>query len=222
MLRLLIKQNVAEYMGAYTRPPFSLWGDGRTLLEGLHDAFAPFQVSLKDFRVDGTPEDPSSQTVKVYLGLSGQYRFRFDRIEATITNGTADELRLLPGILHRGSAWLREVVQGFTFKSHLFSYGAHCSIAEGSSETFLSSLHTPQLAALGTPRGSGIIFHAEDARRSWRVQLTVDHSLLVDNGIFLQFAVLVSQDQLDYQEFVSEAEIMLRESLGVLGLALES
>ena len=221
MLRLLVKQNVAEYMGAYTRPPFSLWGDGRTLLEGLHDAFAPFDVGLKDFRVEGTPEDPASQTVKIYLGLTGQYRFRFDRVEATITNGTADELRLLPSILDSGAAWLRQAVENFTFRSHLFSYGVHCSIAEESSETFLTNLQTPQLTRLGTPRGSGVIFHAEDTQRSWRLQLTIDHSLLVENGIFVQFVVLVPQDVVAYPQFISEAETVLRESLNTLGLTLE-
>jgi hypothetical protein len=220
MLRLLIQQNVAEYKGAYTRPPFSLWGDGKALLEGLHDTFSEFQVSLKDFRVDGNPENPSSQTVKVYLGSTGQFHFRFDRVEATITNGTTEEVNLLPAIAGKGATWLREAVQGFTFQSHLFSYTAHCALAEGTSESVLAGLQTPQLSTLGTVRGSGVIFHADDLERSWRLQLTLDHSLLVEDGIFIQFAVLVLQDHVDYVVLMSEARGLLRDSLATLGLSL--
>jgi hypothetical protein len=221
MLRLLTQQNVAEYKGAFTRPPFSLWGDGRTLLEGLHGTFSEFRVSLKDFRVEGTAEDPSSQTVKIYLGSTGQFLFSFDRIEAVVANGTAEEIKRLPSIIENGAAWLREAVQAFTFQSHLFSYTAHCSLSEGTSEMFLGGLPTPQLPGLGTPRGSGVIFHADDAVRARRFQLTLDHSLLVENGLFLQVSVLALEDRVDYSVLMTETESLLRDSLATLGLSLD-
>lgn len=219
MLRLLVQQSEAQYVGAFARPPFSLWGDGRALLEGLHDAFSDFHVSLKDFRVDGTPDDPSSQTVRIYIGAHGQFRFRFDRVEATLTNGTLDELRLLPALLANGSSWLRNVVQGFTFQSHLLSYGVHCSLSEGTSETYLSSLTTPALPALGTARGNGVIFHADRDERSWRLQLTVDHSLLIEHGVFIQLVILSMSDELDYESLFDDVEKSLGTSLAALGLS---
>jgi hypothetical protein len=221
MLRLLVQQTEAQYVGAFARPPFSLWGDGRALLEGLHDAFAGFQVSLKDFRVEGTPDDPSSQTVKVYIGAHGQYRFRFDRVEATLTNGSLDELRLLPSLLANGSSWLREIVEGFTFQSHLLSYGVHCSLSEGTSETYLSNLATPALSTLGTARGNGVIFHADRDERSWRLQLTVDHSLLIEHGLFIQFVILSMSDALDYESLFDEVQNSLGASLAALGLSFD-
>jgi hypothetical protein len=221
MLRLLVQQSEAQYVGAFTRPPFSLWGDGRALLEGLHDAFSDFRVSLKDFRVEGTPDEPSSQTVKIYIGAHGQYRFRFDRVEATLTNAALGELKLLPFLLASGSSWLREVVQGFTFQSHLFSYGVHCSLSEGTSETYLSSLATPTLPTLGTARGNGVIFHADSSERPWRLQLTVDHSLLIEHGLFIQLAILSTSDALDYESLFDDVEKSLDGSLAALGLGFQ-
>lgn len=220
MTRLLVQQSVADYVGAFARPPFSLWGDGKALLEGLFDAFSDFNVSLKDFRVEGTPEDPSSQAVKVYIGSSGQYRFRFDRVEATLTNGTDADVRLLPALLSTSSSWLEAAVPGFRFQTHLFSYGIHCALAEGTSESYLSSLSTPRLPTFGTARGSGVIFHGERSEPPWRLQLTIDHSLIVEHGLYIQF-VLVTSDGVDYPLLFQEAEATLRSSLAELGLSFE-
>jgi hypothetical protein len=220
MLRLLVQQNATEYVGAFARPPFSLWGDGRALLEGLHDTFSGFGVALKDFRIEGTVEDPSSQTVRVYIGSTGQYRFRFDRVEAAITNGSTEDLMLLPSILANGGSWLRATVPDFTFQSHLLSYVAHGALSEQRSEDFLTSLGTPRLPTLGTARGSGVIFHGEDVERSWRFQLTVDHSLVVNDGLFVQIVILMAQDNVDYPAFVLESENILRSSLSAIGLEL--
>jgi hypothetical protein len=221
MVRLVVQQNETQYVGAFARPPFSLWGDGKALLEGLHDAFTDFRVTLKDFRVDGTPDDPVSQTVKVFIGPRGQYRFRFDRVEATMTNSSLDELRLLPSLLGSGASWLREVVQGFKFQSHLFSYGAHYTVLDGTAETYLNGLSTNSLPPLGTAKGTGVIFHADNQKRAWRLQLTVDHSLLIDNGLFIQFALFVMQDELNYEELFREAETILRDSFTSLNLTVQ-
>jgi hypothetical protein len=221
MNRLLVQQSVTDYVGAFARPPFSLWGDGKALLEGLFDAFSEFQVSLKDFRVEGTPEDPSTQTVKIYIGSRGQYRFRFDRVEATIANGSIDEIRALPTLLAKGGLWLSAAVPTFGFQSHLFSFGAHCTLSEETSETFLSRLPTPRLSTFGTARGTGVIFHADSDERSRRLQMTVDHSLIVEHGLFIQFVLLVASGDIDYHLVFTEAEATLRSSLASLNLSLE-
>lgn len=221
MESLLVQQNVVEYVGGFSRPPFSLWGNGQVLLEGLYDSFSQFNVSLKDLRVEGTPEDPSSQTIKVYLGASGQYRFRFDRVEATMTNGTATELESFPIIIRKGSTWLRAAVPEFAFKSHLLSYSAHASLSAATSESVLQGLRTPHLPALGATRGSGVIFHADDVARGWRLQLTLDHSLLVENGLFLQLSIFAVQDDIDSPPLFSAAERILSDSLSALGMSLD-
>jgi hypothetical protein len=80
-------------------------------------------------------------------------------------------------------------------------------------------LTTPALPALGTARGNGVIFHADRDERSWRLQLTVDHSLLIEHGVFIQLVILSMSDELDYESLFDDVEKSLGTSLAALGLS---
>ena len=53
MHTLEVRQNQVEYAGIFTRPAVSLWGEGKTLLDGLLRAFEGYHSGLSSFRTLG-------------------------------------------------------------------------------------------------------------------------------------------------------------------------
>lgn len=218
MQELLIQRNQLDYIGAFAKPAFVLWGESKSLFEGLYHAFAPFDVSLSDFRIEGNVEDPSSQSVKVLVGSNATFRFKFDRFEATINDFSDSELGVLTNFLVSAGRWIRSVVPDFQFKSHITGYLAHCDIPGSSSHDFLRSLRPPELSALGTSKGSGLIFHGEFAELQRTVQLTLDHSLVVKDGLFVNFVSLVTNGDIDYASEQPQLLELFDRALHDLGL----
>lgn len=218
MPNLLVEQNQLDYFGAFERPAFTLWGEGRALLEGMYDAFSGPGTTFSDFRVEGLPDDPSTQTVKVHLGLKGTYRFKFDRVEATMTNLSEQGLVEAFSLLQKGEVWLRATVPQFRFTQHLFGYTAHCEIQDGTSESALADLGLVKCEGIGQSRSSGIIFHSEIPEENLTLHLTVDHSLAVHEGLFLSLSIVLNQNEIDYVAFGVRADTYLRRMLDAVGL----
>jgi hypothetical protein len=221
MQELHIKRNQLDYIGAFAKPAFVLWGESKSLFEGLYHAFAPFNVTLSDFRIEGNVEDPSSQSVKVLVGSNATFRFRFDRFEVTIQDFSDAELSVLTNILASVGQWIRSVVPEFKFQSHITGYVAHCDVAGSSSRDFLHSLRAPELSALGKSSSSGLIFHGEFADHQRTVQLTLDHSLAVKDGLFVNFASLVTNSDIDYASEQAQLLKVFDRALNELGLTRE-
>ncbi|MBA3321500.1 MAG: hypothetical protein H0T45_08665, partial [Pyrinomonadaceae bacterium] len=92
MRKLIIQQDQVSYVGLFSKPAFSLWGEGSKILEELYKAFSPYKVSLADFKQDYLSPILSDISVTVFLGANGNYKFKFDRIEASFSNFTEQEL----------------------------------------------------------------------------------------------------------------------------------
>lgn len=219
MQELLVKQNQLDYIGAFAKPAFVLWGESKSLFEGLYQAFAPAGVSLSDFRIEGNVEDPSSQSVKVFIGANATFRFRFDRIEATIQNFSEAELGILTNGLTAAGEWVRSAAPDFQFQSHLTGYSAHCELPGSSSTELLRALGSPQLSVLGESTGSGLIFHGEFQEPRRTIQFTIDHSLVVQRGLFVNFVALINNTEIDYTSDHSQLMELFDRSLGELGLS---
>lgn len=221
MMAIEIEQNQIDYIGAFAAPAFPLWGEGRSLLEGLYEAFSAFNLSLADFRIEGSSDDPSSQSVRVSLAGTATFRFRFDRIEFALTNFDPSELDRFFGALTRTAEWLKSTLPGFRFRSHLIGYAAHATTPGQSSSEFLQTLRVPELRALGDGRGSGIIFHGEYPNADRREQFTLDHSLVVNGGLFLNLVSVSESDQMDYAVEAKRLTAVFGEALNELGLFLK-
>jgi hypothetical protein len=221
MQELHIERNQLDYIGAFAKPAFVLWGESKSLFEGLYHAFAPFNVTLSDFRIEGNVEDPSSQSVKVLVGPNATFRFRVDRFEATIQDFSDTELSILTNILVSAGQWIRSVIPEFKFQSHIIGYQAHCDVAGSSSRDFLRSLRSPELSVLGKSNSSGLIFHGEFAELRRTVQLTLDHSLVVKDGLFVNFVSHITDGDIDYALEQAQLLEVFDRALGELGLARE-
>jgi hypothetical protein len=217
-----VEQTQIEYAGFFSRPAFALWGEGRTILEGLFTALDGFHTGLKDFRGIGEGANPSEQAVVVGLGANASYRFRFDRVEASAHNLGDDEIsERLPMLLARGDSWLRSSVKDLAFAAHILTYSGHWTLEKATAREFLQNLSNLSLPSLGTNLGSGILFHGEIPERNLRANLTVDHSVVVQNALFVQYLILVNRDVLDYRAMFREGRTMLDAALERLDLELE-
>src|SRR5262245_55755950 len=136
MIKLATEQNRLEYRGLFTKPAFSLWGQGGQILAGLFEAFQPYNRNLSDFRNDSTSLNPSDQTVSVTLGPTAQYKFRFDGVELSVSNFTAQDLSIIPEMLQRSDTWLRSSNIDLTFKSHSLATFSHNKLIDTTSEEF--------------------------------------------------------------------------------------
>lgn len=221
MKRLLVQQNQVSYAALFSRPAFALWGDGERILNGLFTAFSKRGVSLANFRFDQAGQDPGAQAITVSFGPLCSYKFKLDRVEASLNNFRRDDLAIFPHLLGEGATWLRSAIPDFSFQSHLFTYFGHSQLSEGTSQEFLTAIPTFSIPEIGESEGNGIIFHWKLKDRDWKVQLMVDHSLTVTNGLFLQFLLFATGDQLDYPETATAGRSIMDMALKKIGLEID-
>jgi hypothetical protein len=221
MTQLVIEQNQISYTGNYTKPPFQLWGQGGSILSGLCSAFAPFGVSLANLRVEGAgSQSPLDQAVIVAFGTNGVYRFRFDKLESTFANFSEQELEMLPLILAAGEGWLRKAVPELEFQSHQIQYGSHSRVSEGTVDELLRRVVRANLEIPGGAVKAGVILKWNEPENGWIVQMTLDQSQFVENGLFLWFGVTISSDHLDFPEVAGAARVLLDKRLGQFDIAI--
>jgi len=223
MRKLVVQQNQISYVGLFSKPAFSLWGEEAKILEGLYTTFAPYRISLANFHSESATQDPSDQAVAINFGPWKSYKFKFDRVEARHSNYNSDEeLGEFPELLTKGETWLRSTAPALSFQTHLFTYSSHNKLSEGTSTDFLLSLSQVSIPSIGISRGNGIIFHWDIPDQKWQVQLTVDHSNIEVGGLFIDFAVISGVDRLDYTEALQEGKALLYRALENIALEFDT
>jgi len=219
--KLLTQQCQVSYTALFSQPAFALWGDGKVILEGLFSTFGKRGISLASFRFGQGSQDQANQSVTVTFNPSWFYRFQLDRVESTLDNFTAEELKVFPEVLEEGANWLRAVVPHFGFQSHLFTYSGHHKLSEGTSRQVLEPLSAVTMPGVGVSEGNGIILHWEVPDQKWRLQLTVDHSLAVANGLFTHFILFVNEPVIDYVRTAEAGRAALQKALNNIGLEFD-
>jgi hypothetical protein len=215
---LVVRQNQLIHTGLFSRPLFELWGDGRTILGGLFEAFSPFGTTLPDVRVEPGLVSPADQVISVSIGLLGLHKFKFDRIESTFFNFSDETLLSIPGIIEASSKWIRAAVSSFEFGSHQFVYSSHCQVGNSTAREILGSIYARSVKSGGLDSGTGVIFHWEVPDRSWTTQLVLDRSVVVADGLYVMFTLIVQGHISDYVALAKDARMYVDAVLGELGL----
>lgn len=221
MRKLIVQRNQLNYVGIFSEPALSLWGEGKKIFQGLFTAFSPYQIDLDDLSNDSSSPSPSDQLVAVKFGTIGEYRFKFDRVELNLFNFTRNSIFEVPKLLSSGEEWLRSVVPGFAFRSHSFASLSHSELQQGTSQEFLRGLSSIDIPGIGVTEGSGIIFHWDLPDKGWRVQFTIDHSISVANGLFTNFLIRPSGDRVDYVNFVADGMQLFERVFLEIGLEVD-
>lgn len=221
MRKLIIQQNLISYVGLFSKPAFPLLEDNSRILEELYRAFAPYKVSLADFRRDSLSSILSDISVTVFLGSNGNYKFKLDRVEASLANFTEQELAGFPDVLSRGTNWLRPSLPDFSFQTHLFTYNNHSKLSEGTAKEFLLSFSQVNLDNIGMSLGNGLIFNWIEPKLERRVQLMIDHSHAYADALFIQFLMQSTGDKIDYLETGATGRDLLNKALAVIGFEIE-
>ena len=219
--KLLTQQNQVSYAALFSRPAFALWGDGKTILDGLFNTFSKRGISLASFRFGQGTQDQANQSVTVTFSPFWFYRFQLDRVESTLDNFTDQELTLFPEVLQEGANWLKTVVPHLEFQSHLFTYSGHHKLSEGTSREVLDPLTNVSMSEIGSSEGNGIIVHWEVPDQKWRLQLTVDQSLTVLNGLFTHFILFINDPAIDYATTAVAGRAILQKALNNIGLEFD-
>jgi hypothetical protein len=217
MLSLEVYQDQLEYVGLFAAPVFGLLSQREKVVSGLYYAFLGLHSGLADFQVEGEGAGGLAETIAVNLTDRGTYRFSSERVEWTFS-GPGGRSELDGSVLDRGNAWLRSTVPSVAFKEHFYTYFAHAWVIGGSAREFLIGLNSPHLHGFGENQGTGLIFHADFPDHGWSVQITIDHSNVAADGLFVQILAVVSADQVDHQQTAKGVDRLLRDSLERLGL----
>lgn len=215
---LLVQQNQLVHTGYFSHPLLELWGDGKTILGGLFEAFSPYGTNLPDIRVEPGLASPSEQVITINIGLMGLHRFRFDRVESTFFNFSDDTLLKIPGIIEASTKWIRGAVSSLKFASHQFVYSSHCQVANFLGKDVLRPICANPVKSAGFDLGAGVVLHWEVPDRSWTTQLVLDRSLTVKDGLYIMFTLLVRGEVLDYATLARDARSYIENVLGELGL----
>jgi hypothetical protein len=221
MKTLTINQTQVNYVGTFARPALSLMSGTSKLIEGLYEAFSDYQLELQNFYIEGTGANPSTIGANVGLGTLGIYRLKLDRAEWFISDFDDEALEKFPEVLQHGSDWLRSHIENFSFKSHALIYVSHSKLSEGTSQDFLLSLPSKNLFEFGQNLGEGIIYNWLDPEIGGRVQLMIDHSLTVKDGLYVQLSAVIDADEINYANVAERGWDIFDEALEKIGLEVE-
>jgi hypothetical protein len=219
MLTVQVHQDQLEYVGIFATPAFPLLSRPERVVSGLYSAFLGMHSGLADFTIESESQVPLSNTIVVNLTNRGTYRFHSERIEWTFPDAGSWELDA--SILDQASGWLRSALPTARFASHYYTYYAHTWVEGSSAREFLLGFPTPQIHGLGENLGTGLIFHTNFPDHNWSIQLTIDHSNVVLDGLYLQVVATVGAEELNHQQTVRYIDGIFRESLKRLGLQFE-
>jgi hypothetical protein len=209
-----------SYTARYARPTFNLWGKGGKIVEALYDALSPYGAALPTIQAASSLPNASTPLLTIGIGNAGNLKFAYDRLEFTFLNFTGDFFRSLPGLFSGSTKWLRTEVPKFQFASHEFNYFNHSYIKEMTTEEFLASINPRILKSAGLSLGHGTIFHHAKPDRKWATQLILDKSSHLPNALFVGLNITVTQDDLNYENFLIEGRDYLASVLQELNLNL--
>ncbi len=222
MPKLLAQQVQITFIGLFSQPLFSVWGQGEKLLGGLFKAFSQYNLTAGDMRYETTSPTVTDSTITVNLfNYSASYKYKIDRVEATFTDFTEEQSQRIPEVLGRGDEWLRSLDPEFSLKTQLFIHASHNQLSEGTSEEFLKGLSNLDIPDVGVSKGNGVTFHWDIPGRDWDLSMAIDHSAYVTNGLFIQFLLKTTNDKLDYGDIFSAGVTLGRSALAKLGLEVQ-
>lgn len=221
MKKLTVVQNNLEYHGFFAEPVFELMGDIRSLIKLAYKTFSVYGVSLGNFRLDGDASEPSSAAVHIRLGSRGIYKLKFELVNATLSGFDNEQVAGFFEMLQIANDSFREHLKELSFKSHLFFYTGHLQLEEGNSKEFLMSLPPRNISVVGDDLGSGIVQSWNDQDIGGKVSFTLDHSLLVDGALFVNYRVIIERDKVDYIPLAFIAQQRLYSVLANLGLEID-
>lgn len=218
MPKLFVQQASVDYHGFFSSPAYDLMGEGAKIMGGLAKAFSSHNIGLANFRTEVDINDPSENTVIVYLGRFGIYRFKFDQVQASLKEFGDDDLEGLINVIQKGDAFLREAIPRFAFRRHAFVYASHSVLSEGTSQSFLLSIPRRPTPVLGKDLGSGVIENWHDENIDARVYFTLTHSFTETDGIYINYMVTFERETIDYADMASKARRLLDATLESLNL----
>jgi hypothetical protein len=198
---------------------FDLWGDGKTILNGVYRALQPFGATLSNIRIEGS--GPADQHVSVSVGPTTQV-FRFDRVETTFINPTDQVFDKIPSILGDSLGWVRAACPDIPVAAHQASHLTHSKLSEETLEQVLSRIGPTAPKIGGQTQGSGAIFHWKVPEHQWVTQLTIDRSVGIQNGLFVMLSINAPVDKIDYRELLEAGRKYLLQVLAELGLNIPS
>lgn len=217
---LEVQQTQLDYVAILERPAFPLWANVPGMMSGLYQAFEGLHPGLGGLTVEGDGRDPLGRAVTVDLGDQGTFRVAYDRVEAILPQYTADDLGAFPWTLARADFWLRNHWAGAVVQGHYFTFSVHGVLRDGSTADFLRTVCPLELPGIGQSLGSGIIFHAALPGTARELHLTLDHSSVVEEGLFVQYVVTIGEDHIDHAAALETSIGFLHRAAGSLGLVI--
>ncbi len=215
--QIVPQSNSLSYVAFFSRPAFALWGDGRSVVQGLFDAFRDSGVTLND--IVTVPSDTiGAQGVSVRWGDRSMVNFKFDRVEASLHNYLKRDLQALPDRISRVESWLRAAVPEQTFTSRIIDIYVHANVVGASASEVLARLGVRELDFPAVSRSHGVSYHFTYPEKHTRVDLLIDHSFVVQAGIYLHFGIIVDGDVVAYDELIRWSEETMRAMLAATGL----
>ncbi len=220
MLKLIVQQVSLDYHGFFKSPAYGLMGEGSKIMGGLASAFSSYNVGLESFRTEVDINEPAANAVVVNLGRFGVYRFKFDQVQASLRNFESDDdIVGLVNTIEKGDAWLRQSIENFAFRRHAFVYVSHSSLSKGTSESFLLSLpRREKPTVIGKDLGGGILETWDIPDLNARLHLTLGHSLVQPDGIYINYMIIFEAEVIDYAAVASKGREFLDQTLKSLGL----
>jgi hypothetical protein len=221
MRTLEVQQAQLDYVATFAEPAFPLWANVQGTLAGLYPAFQGLHSGVEDLTIEGDGRDLLGRTLLVTLGDQGFFRLGYDRVEVILPEYTPDELDRFPSTLARADGWLRAHWPRAVVQSHVLSFSIHATIRQASADQLLRGISDLRFPGIDESQGTGLIFHGQLSERGWGVHLTLDHSTVAEDGLFIQYVVATMIDRTDPAQTLKAALELLDRALVGVGLRIQ-
>ena len=205
-----------SYTARFAHPPFELWGKGGLMVRGIHEALAPYNITLQNIHLTSAMASAADTVITVQIGTT-ILKFSFEQIEIAFSRFSEEEFRGIPRFLKMSTSWLGE---GFQYASHQITYYSHSFLKEMPTDDFLRTINPTPIKSAGIDLGSGAVFHRAIPQKSWITQLTIDKSQGISGALFIGLTISIAGGKLDYDSLLADGREYFRNALSDLGLIL--
>ena len=141
-----------------------------------------------------------------------------DDVYFEILNPSERDLAQIPEILVAADTWAKSATAEFSYSSRACKFSGHYRLEEATSVDFLTTASDLSLSLLGKNRGTGLSFVGDLEDGVTRLQLTVDHSIVTDDGLFVEFNWITLDESMGYASIMEQGRKTLESALRELGL----
>jgi hypothetical protein len=209
-----IDSNSLEFSAALSPVALNRWSDRTRLAGELLDAFGRWIDDLRDVRVAGIDGDIGTYTASVRLQRQVEVTLQPDRLQLVLKDFVSHQMPAFLEVVHQTLLFVGRGSATPTLAARAVTYRAHGRVRDVGAATVLERLARIEADVGGDPVATGFTFHRTLADLGGEYSLTLDRSLRIADGLFVEGLLVVRDRDASVSTIASAFASLLGRGLG--------